>query len=356
MNGNGDVIQVNGKYKSYFAVTNAPAGYTVKSVTVNFQKSSKTTFSVYGQQQAYPEADATHKGDELKKGISLNDKSYEFTASYPYFALYTVGSNAVYINDITVVWTTAGGSVETVAAPTINPASQKFSEAFDATITGAEGTTLKYTLDGTDPTTSETAKAVQAATATVNIPAATTTLKAIALKGDLVSRVAEAVYTYRAPSDNDGSFAKPYTAEEFADLKPQNVWVKGTVLGEIKNGSIGDFADFFNVTIGTEQGVHIALKLDKDSNFRNIDWQNKIGAELMAFGSYTKDYNGTKGMANEPEYLYIADPANALALIDVKTTEGYATYFNDQVVCNHSRRREGSVRCDYGCQCRPVDD
>lgn len=345
MKSNEGIIQINGKKKSYFAVTNVPAGYTVKSVMVDFKDDkSKTTFSVFGNNSAYPTSNATHQGTELKKGLKFADNSYTFEAAYPYFALYTVGSNAVYINSITVVWNTTGGggSVETVAAPEINPASQKFSKAFDATITGAEGTTLKYTLDGTDPANSQTATVVKAATATVNIPAQTTTLKAIALKGDLVSQVAEAVYTYRAPSDNDGTFAKPYTVEEFVELaelaelegRPftQDVWVKGTILGEIDNGNIDEsFPHCFNVCIGTKQGEKMAIKLDNDSNFREFDYTQKIGAELMAYGKYTEEYNGTFGMKKEPTYLYIADPTQALASINVKTTEGYATYYNDNL-------------------------
>lgn len=329
------IIQINGKKNSYFAVTNAPVGYMVKSVTVDFRESTKTNILVHGDNSAYAAENATHQGTELKQGLNFDDKSYTFETEYPYFALYTKGKNAVYIKSITVVWNTTGGggSVETVAAPEINPASQKFSKAFDATITGAEGTTLKYTLDGTDPANSQTATAVEAATATVNIPAQTTTLKAIALKGDLVSQVAEAVYTYRAPSENDGTFAKPYTVEEFVEFRPtQDVWVKGTILGEIDRGNIDEsFPYCYNVCIGTKQGEKMAIKLDNDSNFREFDYTQKIGAELMAYGKYTEEYNGTFGMKKEPTYLYIADPTQALASINVKTTEGYATYYNDNL-------------------------
>lgn len=338
------IIQINGKKNSYFAVTNAPVGYMVKSVTVDFRESTKTNILVHGDNSAYAAENATHQGTELKQGLNFDDKSYTFETEYPYFALYTKGKNAVYIKSITVVWNTTGGggSVETVAVPAINPASQKFSEAFDATITGAEGTTLKYTLDGSDPATSQTATAVEAATATVNIPAQTTTLKAIALKGDLVSQVAEAVYTYRAPSENDGTFAKPYTVEEFVELvelvKPQptqDVWVKGTILGFMENGGYNpnpSSNENTNVCIGTTDGrVYMGVKLEKGSIFRELGLNKKVGTELMVKGKYTEDYFLKPGMKNEPTYLYIADPTQALASINVKTTEGYATYYNDKL-------------------------
>lgn len=334
MKSNEGIIQINGKKKSYFAVTNVPAGYTVKSVMVDFKDDkSKTTFSVFGNNSAYPTSNATHQGTELKKGLKFADNSYTFEAAYPYFALYTVGSNAVYINSITVVWNTTGGggSVETVAVPAINPASQKFSEAFDATITGAEGTTLKYTLDGSDPATSLTATAVEAATATVNIPAQTTTLKAIAQKGDLVSQVAEAVYTYRAPSKNDGTFAKPYTVEEFKFWKPtQEVWVVGEILGNAANGENNfnpNDTQNTNVCIGTaENNMPVKLAVDE---FRALNLYAKKETVLMVKGTKGIYFNRTG--IEYPTQFYIADPTQALASINVKTTEGYATYYNDNL-------------------------
>ena len=334
----GGSIQLNYDKKKnrfcYFAVTNVKEGHTVKSLKLEFETQSKASLKVFSDAVPYKEDTPDPKGTLVMEGIT-NTVTVDFDGTKPYFAFYTVKSGAIKLKSITVVWNTTGGggSVETVVVPAINPASQKFSEAFDATITGAEGTTLKYTLDGSDPATSQTATAVEAATATVNIPAQTTTLKAIALKGDLVSQVAEAVYTYRAPSENDGTFAKPYTVEEFVEFRPtQDVWVKGTILGEIDRGNIDEsFPYCYNVCIGTKQGEKMAIKLDNNSNFREFDYTQKIGAELMAYGKYTEEYNGTFGMKNEPTYLYIADPTQALASINVKTTEGYATYYNDNL-------------------------
>lgn len=334
----GGSIQLNYDKKKnrfcYFAVTNVKEGHTVKSLKLEFETQSKASLKVFSDAVPYKEDTPDPKGTLVMEGIT-NTVTVDFDGTKPYFAFYTVKSGAIKLKSITVVWNTTGGggSVETVAVPAINPASQKFSEAFDATITGAEGTTLKYTLDGSDPATSQTATAVEAATATVNIPAQTTTLKAIALKDDLVSQVAEAVYTYRAPSKNDGTFAKPYTVEEFVEFRPtQDVWVKGTILGEIDRGNIDEsFPYCYNVCIGTKQGEKMAIKLDNDSNFREFDYTQKIGAELMAYGKYTEEYNGTFGMKKEPTYLYIADPTQALASINVKTTEGYATYCNDNL-------------------------
>lgn len=331
---NKGTFQLNSKKEkhSYIAVKSIGNGYTVKSVTIEVNNANGS-LQILGAQDPYAKGNQQPVGTSLKNDIK-ETITYNFEGSYPYFEIYAnEKTGAVYINSITVVWNTTGGggSVETVAVPAINPASQKFSEAFDATITGAEGTTLKYTLDGSDPATSQTATAVEAATATVNIPAQTTTLKAIALKGDLVSQVAEAVYTYRAPSDNDGTFAKPYTVEEFKFWKPtQEVWVVGEILGNAANGENNfnpNGTQKTNVCIGTaENNMPVKLAVDE---FRALNLYAKKKAVLMVKGAKGIYFNRTG--IEDPTYLYIADPTQALASINVKTTEGYATYYNDKL-------------------------
>lgn len=331
---NKGTFQLNSKKEkhSYIAVKSIGNGYTVKSVTIEVNNANGS-LQILGAQDPYAKGNQQPVGTSLKNDIK-ETITYNFEGSYPYFEIYAnEKTGAVYINSITVVWNTTGGggSVETVAAPAINPASQNFTKAFDATITGAEGTTLKYTLDGSDPATSQTATAVEAATAIVNIPAQTTTLKAIALKGDLVSQVAEAVYTYRAPSDNDGTFAKPYTVEEFKFWKPtQEVWVVGEILGNAANGENNfnpNGTQKTNVCIGTaENNMPVKLAVDE---FRALNLYAKKEAVLMVKGAKGIYFNRTG--IEYPTQFYIADPTQALASINVKTTEGYATYYNDKL-------------------------
>lgn len=331
---NKGTFQLNSKKEkhSYIAVKSIGNGYTVKSVTIEVNNANGS-LQILGAQDPYAKGNQQPVGTSLKNDIK-ETITYNFEGSYPYFEIYAnEKTGAVYINSITVVWNTTGGggSVETVAAPAINPASQNFTKAFDATITGAEGTTLKYTLDGSAPATSQTATAVEAATAIVNIPAQTTTLKAIALKGDLVSQVAEAVYTYRAPSDNDGTFAKPYTVEEFKFWKPtQEVWVVGEILGNAANGENNfnpNGTQKTNVCIGTaENNMPVKLAVDE---FRALNLYAKKEAVLMVKGAKGIYFNRTG--IEYPTQFYIADPTQALASINVKATEGYATYYNDKL-------------------------
>lgn len=329
-----NTIQVRETKGSNFGISAVPEGYTVKSITIDLHDKTgdNVTLEVRGDYKPYELNVKNPHGDVLTT-LSEKNNSYTFEKEYSHFGIFLGGTGIAYINSITVVWNTTGGggSVETVAAPAINPASQKFSEAFDATITGAEGTTLKYTLDGSDPATSQTATAVEAATATVKIPAQTTTLKAIALKGDLVSQVAEAVYTYRAPSKNDGTFAKPYTVEEFKFWKPtQEVWVVGEILGNAANGENNfnpNDTKNTNVCIGTAEN-NMPVKLAEDE-FRALNLYAKKEAVLMVKGAKGIYFNRTG--IEYPTQFYIADPTQALASINVKATEGYATYYNDKL-------------------------
>lgn len=96
---------------------------------------------------------------------------------------------ALYIKSITVEYTT--GNV--ISAPTITPTSQEFSKPFTATISPVEGATIYYTIDESDPRTSTTRLEY---TTGVEIPAATTTLKACAVKGEATSLVSSATYTF----------------------------------------------------------------------------------------------------------------------------------------------------------------
>lgn len=99
----------------------------------------------------------------------------------------------------TIEVTFASGE-ESVATPTITPASKKFDKSFEATIAcTTTGATIYYTLDGTDPTSSTTRQTYTSKG--VSIPAVTTTLKACASLNGKNSSVASATYTYTEQGD-----------------------------------------------------------------------------------------------------------------------------------------------------------
>ncbi len=85
-----------------------------------------------------------------------------------------------------------------VEAPVITPATGEYSEHQNVTITAEDGTTIYYTTDGSDPTSSSTPyEGTFAVHYNANGP---TTIKAIAVDDEgNVSTIAEAVYTWIAP-------------------------------------------------------------------------------------------------------------------------------------------------------------
>ena len=89
----------------------------------------------------------------------------------------------------------AGEDVEIVAAPEFSVTEANFTTAFTLDITSEEGTTLKYTIDNTDPSTSATAIEVATNSTSVQITKSTA-VKAIAIKGELKSVTKSKVYCY----------------------------------------------------------------------------------------------------------------------------------------------------------------
>ena len=98
-------------------------------------------------------------------------------------------SAQVRLNSLTVTYAN-GDSPEPVvtAAPTL-PASANFENEFEVAITAEDGAAIYYTTDGTEPTTAST---VYSTPFTIT---ETTTVKAIAVKNEVISAVAEATYT-----------------------------------------------------------------------------------------------------------------------------------------------------------------
>lgn len=108
-----------------------------------------------------------------------------WTGSATEFTL-TASSNQVRINTVVV---TVEGEATTVQAPKFSVAEGTFYMPFELELTGEEGSTIYYTLDGKDPTI---ANAVYAAPIAIS---ETTTVKAFAVKGELQSEVVTATYT-----------------------------------------------------------------------------------------------------------------------------------------------------------------
>ncbi len=223
-----------------------------------------------------------------------------------------------------------------VDAPTITPESKTFSEAFVATITSSAAGVM-YTTDGTDPSYKESnGELLTDAPYTVNIPAATTTLKAIALdNNDNESDVVTVVYTYVAPLDETlGTFDNPLTAEQVqtyaSQLTGKSVWVEGKVLGAALSGkepgfNVTDTYNHANLAIG-ESGLDkcIGLETGKGTYISNalnyVENKAILNQTVRVYGT-VKEYFSRPGIKSTK---YFAFPDET---ISVNTEEGYSTYY-----------------------------
>lgn len=84
-----------------------------------------------------------------------------------------------------------GVTIETIDAPTILPNETSHIDPVEISISSIPGATIRYTLDGNDPTTATGTLYTDPFTLST-----TTTVKAIAYKGDIVSPVSETTYTF----------------------------------------------------------------------------------------------------------------------------------------------------------------
>lgn len=119
---------------------------------------------------------------------------------------FTVGGTSGHRRIAGITVTYKGGSDVpptpiTVAAPTFSVPEGTYTEAQTVTLAcETEGAAIYYTLDGTDPTAEST---LYEAPITIST---TTTVKAIAIKDDVLSTVASATYTFPAVAENIAAF------------------------------------------------------------------------------------------------------------------------------------------------------
>lgn len=165
-----------------FSTTNIPG--TITAIKINSCVASK------GKAEISVKVGGTSWGTQTN--TTTTSKSFDFTGAGNgeiSIELKNQAKKALYIQSIAVEYTT--GNV--ISAPTITPTTQEFSEPFTATISPVEDAKIYYTIDGSDPRTSTTRSEYNTG---VEIPAATTTLKACAVKGEATSSVSSATYTY----------------------------------------------------------------------------------------------------------------------------------------------------------------
>ena len=206
------------------------------------------------------------------------------------------------LDDIKITGTvsTSDDGTETIDAPEFSVTEANFTEAFTLNITSAEGTTLKYTTDNTDPATSATAVVVNTNTASVAIPAKSTAVKAVAIKGELVSNVKSMTFCYV------NSEATAYTVTEALAIYNEGLglsnklYIKGSVKSiEELNTEYGNAT--YTITDGDNDLYIYRGKNFGGEKFTSVD-QLFVGDDLVLYGQLAS-YNGNPQVAANSEII-----------------------------------------------------
>ncbi len=219
----------------YINASDGDALRLYKSNTISISSSTKKikeisfTYGKGGNKDIGYESTSGSYSTESRKWTS--SKPEEGVSSVTLTAPSTKKFKHYRLQQVTVTFVGGTTSETETPAPTINPASQTFSESFVATISCTDANAqIYYTLDGKDPNE----KSELYTEAGVTIPEATTTLKAVAIKDGKASKVAEAVYTYVMPN---APITNTIWSEDWSNFKSNAKPTAGTnATYECKNG------------------------------------------------------------------------------------------------------------------------
>ncbi len=186
-------IQLRSK-NSNSGIVSTTSGGTIHSVSITVESGSNT-LDIYGKNTAYTSASDLYSSQTqgTKIGSISATGTVDLGTNVDQYAYIGIRSNngAIYLTDITVTWTTSGGTpTPTCATPTFDPAGGTYTEAQTVSIScETDGATIYYTTDGTAP---DNNSAEYTGAITVS---ETMTIKAIAYVGTDASTVASATYT-----------------------------------------------------------------------------------------------------------------------------------------------------------------
>ncbi|MCR5646181.1 MAG: chitobiase/beta-hexosaminidase C-terminal domain-containing protein [Bacteroidales bacterium] len=247
--GGNESIQLRSNNNNSGIITTASGG-TVSSVSVSWHTATadNRTLQVYGSDSEYTSPtelyNSNTQGTLLGTIVKGTSTTLTIEGSYPYIGLRSA-NGAMYLSEIDITWTT-GGSQQTVATPTFNPAGGTYTQAQNVTIACAtEGATIYYTTDGTTP--SVAASGINGSPYTTPIPVSeTTTVKAIAVKeGMSNSNVASATYTFPTVYTTIPDLFNAATSSNTNVVVTFNNWVVTGVSSNGKNVFVTDGTNGF---------------------------------------------------------------------------------------------------------------
>ena len=215
----------------------------------------------------------------------------DYQAAGNVYVLKVTSSHNTQIVKMEIYGEEGGEQGEKVDAPKFSVTETNFKEAFDLTISSAEGTTLKYTTDNTDPKTSATAVSVETNTANVAIPAKSTVVKAVAVKGDLVSVVASTIYAYVNSPETAYTIAEAMEVIDAGLGLENELYVKGEISTiEKYDANYGSITYWIKDEEGNKFECYSGLGLNKAKFTKKEDLV--VGSKVVVCG-VMKKYNTT---------------------------------------------------------------
>lgn len=295
-------------------IVSTTSGGTLKKVSIQFNSSTtanKRKVDVYGSTTAYTSASQLY-GSSIN-GEKIGSVTYdgttttyniEVSGNYQYVG-FRSNSGAVYLDKVTIVWDTAGGTTTTVTAPEIS-GETPFTDKTTVTITVPTGTTVYYTTDGSMP--SDQGDDYQEPFEI----SATTTVKAVAYDSEgnhssVVSK--EFVKQANVTTTGSGTEADPYTCADVIALvngnatPSDNVYVKGKV-STASTDTQANITQYGNATfyISDDGTATNQVQAFRNKNFNEEKYTStseipQLGDDVVLCGKPTL-YNGTIELAS----------------------------------------------------------
>ena len=216
--------------------------------------------------------------------------------------------NSVFCNRFNIEYELPEG-FEVIATPTFSVPEGTYFEAQTVNLTcETEGAAIYYTLDGSEPT-AESIKFKGAI-----IIDETTTLKAIAIKGENASAVATAEYKI-VVTEGKGTDNNPFTVADARKilsegLTPIDVYVKGIVSGIVDayNSQYGNIS--YNISDdGTTEADQLQAYRGKGKNGADFTSDADIQVkDVVVLKGNLIDYNGTYELAADNQLVSLVRP------------------------------------------------
>ncbi len=174
-------VATNGKTAHWGASTPDLRFYSGSGMTVSVPENYQITSIVFSGTTAFSTTTGTYSSGKW----TGNATSVDFSST---------SSTSIKLNKLTVTYVLVGEPPVTVEVPVIS-GTEEFTKQTTVTITSAEGTTIAYTKDGTDPTESSTAEMTESNSVSFTLTASAL-VKAVAMDAEAnFSKVVEKQFT-----------------------------------------------------------------------------------------------------------------------------------------------------------------